>query len=99
MADFPFLPELSNFGSPPAEPVVYPFIIISGIHRDEEGENIPNIGCELLDEVERIGKKIPLIFYTPDITLIDKTKLSRAYGAADALNELIKLAINALAKV
>lgn len=74
-------------------------LIISGIHRDEEGENNPNIGYELLDEVERIGKKIPLIFYTPDITLIDKTKLSRAYGAADALNELVKLAVNALVKV
>lgn len=30
LADFPFLPELSNFGSPPAEPLVYPFIIIMG---------------------------------------------------------------------
>lgn len=28
MRDFPFLPELSNFGSPPAKPVVYLFIII-----------------------------------------------------------------------
>jgi hypothetical protein len=31
VVDFPFLPELSNFGSPPAEPVVYLFIIISTV--------------------------------------------------------------------
>ncbi len=71
-------------------------LIISDIHRVEDGRSNPDAGYELLEALTRPNMNIPLIFYTGSIARMDRNRASSAYGAADIPSRLIDLAIRAL---
>ena len=71
-------------------------LIISDVHRNENGISNPNAGYELLEELDRTKRKIPFIFYTNKLAYLDPSKTRSAYGAADTPAKLIELAIQVL---
>ncbi len=71
-------------------------LIISDVHREEKGQSNPNAGYELLEELGRTNLKIPFIFYTGNVSHLNKRRSQSAYGAADITSTLIDLTIRAL---
>lgn len=71
-------------------------LIISDVHRVEDGSSNPDAGYELLEALTRLSKNIPLIFYTSSVVRMDKNRAHSAYGAADIPSQLIDLVIRAL---
>ena len=72
-------------------------LVISDVHRIENGRSNPDAGYELLEALLARGKKIPLIFYTGSVARLDKFRAQGAFGAADHPSQLISLVLHALA--
>lgn len=70
-------------------------LIISDVHRNEDGRDNSNAGYELL---EKVNQNIPLIFYTGNVSRLDRSKSRLAFGAADMPSALVELAVRALQK-
>lgn len=71
-------------------------LIISDVHRDENGRSNPNAGYELLEKIGRTNRKIPFIFYTSSAAHLNPNRSQSAYGIADTPSTVIDLAIRAL---
>lgn len=71
-------------------------LVISDIHRVEDGHANPTAGYELLDELQRLKPRTPLLFYTGSLARLDRQRTRSAYGAADSPDHLLELAVNAL---
>jgi CheY-like chemotaxis protein len=71
-------------------------LIISDVHRDENGRSNPNAGYELLEEIEHSNGKYPVIFYTSNVSYLNKERTRSAYGAADTPSKVVDLAVRAL---
>lgn len=71
-------------------------LIISDVHRVEDGRSNRNAGYELLDALNQLNKDIPLVFYTGNVARINRNRARLAYGVADMPNELVDLAVRAL---
>jgi len=71
-------------------------LVISDVHRVEDGRSNPSAGYELLDALNRMNKDIPLVFYTGSVARIDRDRARSAYGAADIPGELVNSVIRAL---
>ena len=71
-------------------------LIISDVHRDENGQSNPNAGYELLEELGRTNRKIPFIFYTSDVAYLNQHRSQAAFGAADTPSKVTELTIRAL---
>lgn len=71
-------------------------LIISDVHRDENGRSDANAGYELLEKIERSNRKLPFIFYTGNVTYLNKDRARLAYGAADTASNVVNLVISAL---
>lgn len=71
-------------------------LIISDIHRVEDGKENPEAGYELLKELIHRHIRIPLIFYTGSIAYIDKKQAINSFGAADVPGDLLNVIFNAL---
>lgn len=71
-------------------------IIISDVHRVEDGQINPNAGYELLEKVSRMSRKCPLVFCTSNAASLNKNRSGQAVGAADIPSELINLVVRAL---
>ncbi len=71
-------------------------VIISDVHRDENGRSNPNAGYELLERLGRTNRKIPFIFYTSSVAHVDPNRSQSAYGIADTPNKVVELVIHAL---
>lgn len=71
-------------------------LIISDVHRVEDGNDNPNAGYDLLDKLSGKRSQCPVIFYTGSASRLDRKRAAKAFGAADVPNTLIHLAIQAL---
>ena len=71
-------------------------LIISDVHRIEDGKGNSNAGYELLDKISEIQHKCPVIFYTGSVSRLNKKRSARAFGAADIPNKLVNLVIATL---
>jgi len=71
-------------------------LVISDVHRVENGKSNPEAGYELLQALLRKGEKMPLIFYTGSVARLDRSKAQAAFGAADHPSQLINLVLRAL---
>jgi CheY-like chemotaxis protein len=71
-------------------------LIISDVHRAEEGINNPNAGYELLEALDRQKIQIPLVFYTGSVARINSYRSKLAYGIADIPDDLIRYVLSAL---
>lgn len=72
-------------------------LVISDIHRDEDGKSNPSAGYELFETLSKMGMHCPFIFYTGSVARINKDRARGIYGAADVPGRLIDLVITALA--
>jgi CheY-like chemotaxis protein len=65
-------------------------LVISDMHRVEEGVEEPRAGLKLLDELRSRRRSVPLVFYTANAVLLRDNAAVSAYGAVatDTANEL-----------
>lgn len=73
-------------------------LIISDVHRNENGLSNANAGYELLDEVKQKKAQIPFVFYTGNTTTIKPQYANLADGVADMPGRLVKLVSSLLLK-
>lgn len=71
-------------------------LIISDVHRVEDGNDNPNAGYDLLDKICVKRPQCPVVFYTGSVSRLNRKRAAKAFGAADVPNTLINLAIQAL---
>lgn len=76
-------------------------LIISDVHRVEDGHGNLNAGYELLEKLTHQtrpypGTLIPFVFYTSSVHRINPLRARSARGAADSADELIMLVVNVL---
>lgn len=73
-------------------------LIISDLHRDEDGEDVPTAGRRLITALRSKGDKTPVIFYTLSSTTPEAQKLTKEFGApvADLSENLINEIISAI---
>ena len=71
-------------------------LIVSDIHRIENGQNNQNAGYELLEKLKGIKQKGPLIFYANNVAYLDQSRSQSAYGVADSPRKLMELVVGAL---
>jgi CheY-like chemotaxis protein len=71
-------------------------LIISDIHRVENGRSNPSAGYELLDEIRRRKIQIPLVFYTSSVARVSPERSKSADGIADTPTRLQNLVLDIL---
>ena len=71
-------------------------LIISDVHRVENGRSNPNAGYDLLDALDRQRVRAPLVFYTGSVTRINSHRARAARGAADVPGDLVNLVVGVL---
>jgi hypothetical protein len=71
-------------------------LVISDIHREEEGVSKSGAGYELLRWMRDHRFKMPFIFYTGDASRVDPKRAGKALGSADNPRSLIELVIQAV---
>jgi len=74
-------------------------LIISDIHRNENGKSNSYAGYELLESLESSNRKIPLIFYTGNVNSVNKERAKSVFGIADMPSKVVDLAVRALKKM
>ncbi|HUS70188.1 MAG TPA: response regulator [Anaerolineae bacterium] len=71
-------------------------LIISDVHRVEDGRSNPSAGYELLEALNQMNEDTPLVFYTGSVARMDRLRAQSAYGAADTPSACVNLAVHAL---
>ena len=71
-------------------------LIISDVHRVENGHSNPNAGYDLLDALNRQQVRTSLVFYTGSVARINSHRAKAAHGAADVPGDLVNLVMNVL---
>lgn len=71
-------------------------LIISDVHRDENGRSNPTAGYELVDRVRGYQIQVPFVFYTSSAARVDRTKSKLADGVADNPSRLQDLVLDIL---
>jgi CheY-like chemotaxis protein len=71
-------------------------IVISDIHRVEEGRDKPEAGYELLDKIRALGLTIPFVFYSVGTPKRDQAR--SAFGFANTPTRLLSIVQQALGR-
>jgi CheY-like chemotaxis protein len=71
-------------------------LIISDVHRDENGRSNPTAGYELLDRIRGYQIQVPFVFYTSSAARVNRTKSKLADGVADNPSQLQDLVLDIL---
>jgi CheY-like chemotaxis protein len=71
-------------------------LIISDVHRVENGRSNPNAGYELLEEIRRRKIEVPFVFYTSSVARVSPERARLANGVADRAGKLRNLVIDIL---
>lgn len=77
------------------EPGLYD-LIISDVHRDENGRSNPSAGYELLDKVRQRKIQTPFVFYTSSVARVDPDRSKLANGVEDSPGRLRDLVLSLL---
>lgn len=72
------------------------YLIISDIHREENGGNNLEAGYELLDVITARNLGVPFIIYTGRVTKFDTTRSTQAYGITDNQRVFLSMVLDAL---
>jgi CheY-like chemotaxis protein len=73
-------------------------LIISDVHRNENGISNSNAGYELLESLEGTNRNLPVIFYTSSVGGVNKERTKYAFGIANTPSKVVDLAVRALKK-
>ena len=71
-------------------------LIISDIHRNENGRSNPAAGYELLDEIGRQKMPVSFVFYTSSVARVNPEKAKLVNGMADSPSTLQDLVLDIL---
>ena len=71
-------------------------LIISDVHRDENGHSNPTAGYELLDRIKGYQLQAPFVFYTSSAARVNREKSKLADGVADTPSKLQELVLDIL---
>ena len=71
-------------------------LLISDIHRVENGHGNPSAGYELLDQVRQKKMQTLFVFYTGNIARLDTKRAKLSNGAADGPSALRNLVLDIL---
>jgi CheY-like chemotaxis protein len=74
-------------------------LIISDIHRKENGKSNSTAGYELLEHIQNTNKDLPVIFYTGSISAVNSERAKSAFGITNSPSKVVDLAVRALKNV
>ena len=71
-------------------------LIISDVHRDENGRSNPTAGYELLDDIRRQRIQVPFVFYISSVARVNSEKAKLARGVVASPSKLQDLVLDIL---